>query len=181
MAALTTIARPYAVAAFAVARKDADGGPARWSRSLAALAEICAYPEVGRRLADPGTSAQAKADLLVSLLGEELGQPVQAFVKTLTVNKRLALLPEIHTLFEQYKANLESTLDVVVETAFALDDAQRMALQTRLSRRFDRDVILIEEVNPELIGGVVIRTGDRVIDRSVRGRLQQLAEELLAA
>ena len=84
----------------------------------------------------------------------------------------------IRELFEELKAEAEKTLDVEVQTAFELTPAQLQTLAAALSKRLDRTVNPQQVVNPALIGGVVIRAGDVVVDGSVRGKLSQLAESL---
>lgn len=88
------------------------------------------------------------------------------------------MLPTVRELFEELKAESEKTLDAQVETAYELSNEQLQSLAAALSKRLDRTVNLQQAVNPALIGGVVIRAGDVVVDGSVRGKLSQLAESL---
>jgi len=93
-------------------------------------------------------------------------------------NKRLHLLPEISAQYEMLRAQAESSLDVEVVSAYPLDDAERSRMVEVLKRRFERDIQLTSRVDANLMGGVVIRAGDTVIDGSVRGKLEKLAETL---
>ena len=93
----------------------------------------------------------------------------------LAVNKRLSLLPEIYSLFAQYKANQEKTVDVEVVSAFDLADATRDKLAAVLGKKLEREVKVRTSTDRNLLGGVLIRAGDLVIDGSIRGRLNKLA------
>ena len=95
-------------------------------------------------------------------------------------NKRLALLPEIAALYEQFKANREKSVDVEVATAFELDAAVKDKLATALSGKLERDVNVRTTIDKSLLGGVVVRAADVVIDGSIRGRLNKLAETMNA-
>ncbi len=174
-----TIARPYAKAAFAAA-SGAD--VQHWFRALQTMNEISRVSVMRLLLADPMTSALRKAEIFLAALEDATGvaanTEVANFVKILAANKRLSLLPEINDLFAVYKAQGEKTLAVTIETAMAVGEERLEELRSKLSRRLERHVKLTEKVNDNLIGGAVIRIGDSVIDGSVRGRLQQLAQRL---
>jgi len=81
-------------------------------------------------------------------------------------------------LFEQFKSNREKSVDVNVTTVFELDNDVQQKLSTSLSRKLDRDVNLQTTIDTTLLGGVVIRAADIVIDGSIRGRLAKLAESM---
>jgi F-type H+-transporting ATPase subunit delta len=100
------------------------------------------------------------------------------FVSVLALNKRLGLLPEIHDQFVRFKANLEKSVDVEVISAFDLADAARDKLADVLGRKLERSVNVSTTTDSNLLGGVLIRAGDLVIDGSVRGRLNKLAEAM---
>lgn len=114
----------------------------------------------------------------MDVCGEELDQAARNFVSVLAENKRLELLPEIAVLFEQYKAEQEQSVDVEVTSAFALNADQQDQLAKALSARLRREVRMQTREDASLIGGIVVRAGDLVIDGSVRGKLAQLAEAL---
>ena len=99
-------------------------------------------------------------------------------METLGENDRLNVLPTVYELYEELRAETERTVEGEVETAFELSTEQLNNLAAALSKRLDRTVNLQQVVNPALIGGVVIRAGDVVVDGSVRGKLSQLAESL---
>ena len=181
MAELATLARPYANAAFDVAGRSADQD--RWSRMLWFLARTLAEPGMRALVASPIADAQ-KAYQLLELVREEFGEvaePIRRFVQVLASNKRLALLGEISEQFETLKAEAERTLEVEVISAVALTDAEIERLTAALARRFEREIEVSTAVDESLIGGAVIRAGDTVVDGSVRGKLDKLAESLARA
>jgi F-type H+-transporting ATPase subunit delta len=178
MAQLTTLARPYAKAAFSTA--ETSGQLGAWSKGLGLLAAVAQTPRVAGFLADPSGNSGEQAQTLINLCGNDLDSKVQNFVLVLAANKRLGLLAEIVTLFEQLKAERERTVDVDVVSAFPMDAAAQAQLSAVLKQKLQRDVNLVATVDSSLIGGVVVRAGDTVIDNSVRGRLKKLAEAMTA-
>ena len=174
MAELATLARPYANAAFDIAKSG--GELDRWSRMLALLAAAAREPVIRRLLAEPEIPGEQKAFRLTELVRDELNDRARKFVQVLAANKRLPLLPEIHEQFETLRAEEQSTLDVTVTSAFALSDAESDKLRNALERRFEKEVSMSSAVDSHLIGGAIIRAGDTVIDGSVRGKLAKLAE-----
>lgn len=171
-----TLARPYAKAAFEFA--SAAGRIDAWSGMLSLAAVAVEVPDVAELLKNPRLTSENKVKTLVQLLGSDVDEAFRNFVSTLGDNDRLDVLPTIRELFEELKAEAEKTLDVEVQTAFELTPAQLQTLAAALSKRLDRTVNPQQVVNPALIGGVVIRAGDVVVDGSVRGKLSQLAESL---
>lgn len=173
MAELSTIARPYAKAAFEYARDH--GQLAQWAEQLATASAVVADNRVQAVLNDPALTAEQQAATLGGVCGDTVGTPVRNFIAVLADNKRLALLPQIYVLFAQYKANQEKTVDVDVISAFDLADATREKLAAVLSKKLQRQVQVRTSTDKHLLGGVLIRAGDLVIDGSVRGRLNKLA------
>jgi F-type H+-transporting ATPase subunit delta len=176
MAQLTTLARPYAKAAFSAA--ESTGSLDLWSKGLGLIAALVQDSKVANYLAVPSRSGEKQAATLFELCGADLDAKVHNFVRLLASNKRLVLLPEIFALFEQLKAEREKSIDVDVVSAFALDANATQQLGNVLKQRLQRDVKLTTSVDNTLIGGVVVRAGDLVIDSSVRGRLKKLAESM---
>lgn len=176
MAQLTTLARPYARAAFETATQD--GQLQAWSSMLGLLGNLMLTPKVAEFLSAPARNTGAQAQTLIDLCGSELDSKGQNFVLVLSANKRLPLLPEISVIFEGLKAEHEKTVDVDVISAFSMDSAALTNLAAALKRRLNREVKLNTSVDKSLIGGLVVRAGDLVIDGSVRGKLNKLAETL---
>jgi len=170
-----TLARPYARAAFELAQ--AEGALGAWSQALAFAAEVAKDP----RVAALSTNPRVQPDQLVALHmpnGTKADGAFGNFLSQLAEKRRMTLLPEVGALYETYKRDSESQLLVKVTSAMALDAAQAEQLKASLKRRFKRDIELQLQVDPSLLGGVVIDTGSEVIDGSARGRLQRLASAL---
>ena len=174
MAELTTLARPYAKAVFDVARdaKDLEG----WSKALALMTAVSQQPSVIKLLNSPALTTQQKSASFVNLCGDEINATVVLFISVLSENKRLNLLTPIRELFEILKAKQEKFCDVQVVSAFELDNTVSLALADKLKTVLKSEVSLNTEIDNSLIGGVIIRAGDVVIDGSVKGRLQKLAD-----
>jgi F-type H+-transporting ATPase subunit delta len=174
MAENTTLARPYSKAVFELA--VAQAAIQQWSLDLDLLAVVAKDVQMARALAYPGLTNEQKADLVVDVCGKHLSKEGDNLVRVLAQHGRLPLLPEISVLFEQHKALLDLTVDVTVESAFEIEDLQKKKLQESLQKKLNRKVVLQTTINKSLIGGVVIRAGDTVIDASIKGRLTKLAE-----
>jgi F-type H+-transporting ATPase subunit delta len=176
MAELATLARPYANAVFDLAKGDKTLD--QWSRMLSFLVAASGEPKVRQMLESPDLAAEVKARRLSELCGDELNDRARNLVGVLAQNKRLAALDEIRVQFEERKADEERVLEVEVITAYELAPEQSDKLRQALMRKFDREVNLTGRVDRQVIGGAVIRAGDTVIDASLRGRLDKLAETL---
>jgi F-type H+-transporting ATPase subunit delta len=176
MAELSTLARPYAKAAFEYASEQ--NVLTSWSEQLATAAAVTMHSAMGAVLNNPSMTAQQQSQTVIDVCGDAIGKEVSNYVAILTSNKRLALLPEIYSLFEQYKANHEKSVDVEVVSAFDLADAARDKLAAVLGKKLEREVKVSTSTDSDLLGGVLIRAGDLVIDGSVRGRLNKLAEAM---
>ena len=177
MAELTTVARPYAKAAFEYARDS--GKLADWSAQLGLAAAVAGDEAFSAYLARPTLTAEQQADAFLKAAGDKLGKDVQNFVTEIVHNKRIDALPAIAELFEAFRAELEQSASVTVAAAFELSDAQRDMLAGKLSEKLGRKIAIDEvTIDRSLIGGVVVRSGDLVIDASVRGKLNKLAATL---
>lgn len=176
MAELTTIARPYAEAVFKLAR-DANALPA-WSDMLALAAAVAAEPRIKDLAGNPLVTRRQLADIFLGIGGERLTGEVRNFIQVLVENDRLTLLPEIRDMFEELRRQHEGVLEVAVESAFPLDEAQRAELVRRLQAKYGRAVSATVTVAPELIGGVRVHVGDQVLDASVRARLDAMQASL---
>ncbi|MCK7598047.1 F0F1 ATP synthase subunit delta [Microbulbifer sp. CAU 1566] len=175
MAELSTLARPYAKAAFASAQQSSN--LSGWSVALATAAAVSQNEKIGELLDNPQLTSEVRAEKFLSVCGD-FEQPQQNFIKLLAENHRLALLPEISELFEILKAEAEATLEVEVLSARPLSEEQTQRLTQALSKKFSREVHLHNAVDESLLGGAIVRAGDTVIDGTVRGRLAKLAEAM---
>lgn len=176
MAELSTLARPYARAAFEYAAQADE--LKSWSESLATAGSVAQQPDVVKLLSSPSYTAQQQAATLIELCGDALDQKGQNFLSVLSENHRLQLLPEISLQFDILKANREKAVDVELVAAQELDAEQQQKLSDALSAKLERKVNMQVSLDKSLLGGAVIRAGDTVIDGSIRGRLAKLAESL---
>ena len=168
-----TLARPYARAAFSVAR-DENALPA-WSQALAFAAHVSADPRVATLLGDPRL---ADGDAVALLAPSDAGEGFGRFLAMLAANRRLALLPEVAGLFEELRAEAERVVKARVTSASELPAGELDSLRAALRKRFGREVELETAVDPALIGGAVIDAGDVVIDGSLKGKLERLQTAL---
>lgn len=172
----TTLARPYARAAFEHAR--AAGDLAAWQAALLELASITAEPKVAAAMRDPNQTAAQRAATLSSLAGDAVPSAVANLLAIMADNGRLSLLPAVAMLFDQLKQAVESTVAVHVTSAYPLSDAETQQLAETMQEKLARSITLTSETDPSLLGGALIRADDLVIDGSVRGRLNKLAGTL---
>ena len=173
MSQALTLARPYARAAFAIAR-DGNALPA-WSDALALAARVAADPRVAALLGNPKLAA---ADAVTLLSSDGVGEAFANFLGLLFENRRLPLLPEIAGLFDELRFEAERVVKAKVTSAAALPESELATLKAALCKRFGREVEVETAVDAELIGGAVIDAGDVVIDGSLKGKLGRLQAAL---
>jgi F-type H+-transporting ATPase subunit delta len=178
MAEPSTIARPYAEAAFRLA--DAQGKLAEWSVALANLAAVAADARVRGAVGDPNLPAAKAASLIIAVLAGKLSGEAENFVRVLAENGRLGVVTEIRAHFEALKNEREGTVDAEVYTAFEMDPGQLADLVSRLEKKTGRKVKTRVSVDKSLIGGVKVVIGDKVIDGSARAQLSALENALKA-
>jgi F-type H+-transporting ATPase subunit delta len=164
------------MAVFAQAREENDL-PA-WSDMLAFLDRGVTDPTMAGIIADPRVERGRLASLMLDVGEGVLSNTGKNFVRVLIENHRLALVPEIRQLYEVERADYEGSSRVEVRSAFELDDQYQKVIRDAVAKRTGRDVDFDITVDDTLIGGVVIKVGDTVIDASLRGRLDQLALQL---
>ena len=175
MASESTTARPYARAIFELAEER--GGFEQWSSRLAFWASVVQDDGIRSRLLEPGITAQAKADLIVQV-SDGLDDDSRSLLKLLADNDRLFALPDMQQQFEQLRREAEGEVEAHIVSAYALTDDQSNRIVEALGKRLERKVRITSEVDPELIGGAIIRAGDLVIDGSIRGRLSGLEQSV---
>lgn len=180
MAENVTLARPYAEAAYQLAKSA--NALAAWSDALERLAAIAARPEMEECIGNPRLSPEQLAQLCLDVVASKektgLSAEQQNFVRVLADNDRLIVMPEISALFNELKHDHEGVKDAEIASAFALDDATLTNLVADLERKFGCKIQATVKVDAELIGGVRIAVGDEVIDASVRGKLAAMATAL---
>ncbi|WP_396588086.1 F0F1 ATP synthase subunit delta [Bermanella sp. R86510] len=176
MAELSTLARPYAKAAFQAA---VDAGELQaWSNMLAVASNVTANEEIDEVLSNPSLSGQQQAQTLIDVCGDELNEAGQNLIHVLAEHKRITLLPHILEQFEHLKAEQEKAVDVEIVSAFDVTDETKQKLTQALKAKLDKDVRVTTTVDSSLVGGAIIRAGDLVIDGTLRGKLAKLAEAM---
>ena len=178
MAELSTIARPYAEAAFELARQE-ERLPA-WSQMLSFCAEVVTDPKVAAALDNPRLDVGARESLLLSIAGDRLDAQGRNFIHVLVEAGRIAVLPEIAAQFDALKDDAEATAKALIESALPLSDAELAGLTQALAKRFGRRIEATVSVDPSLIGGARITVGDAVIDGSVQAKLAAMSAQLRA-
>ena len=176
MSNATTLARPYAKAAFELA--SADNTVASWDGMLGLAGAAVTEKSLAGLLESPHASSGQIVQILTDTAGERFDEKFRKFLAVLAENKRLALLPEIMLLYQELREDAEKLLRVRVVSAFPLDEDQATRLQQALAKRFDREILLEPEVDKSVIGGAVIYAGDQVIDGSLKDRLTRLSNSL---
>jgi F-type H+-transporting ATPase subunit delta len=178
MAELATIARPYAEAAFSLAR-ERNALP-QWSQMLRLAGAVIVDPKVAQALDNPRLDAAAKEALLLSVCGDTLDAGGRHCIRVLVEADRVMLLPTIHALFETLKDQADGVAKALIETAYPFTGNELPELTTALERRFGKKIEATVVVNPDLIGGARITVGDAVIDGTVQEQLRQMAQQLRA-
>jgi len=176
MSELTTLARPYAAAVFKRAKETNTAD--QWSAALTFMAAVFSDAEMQALVANPRVSRKDLLALALDVCGGQIDQEGVNFLKLLAQNNRLALLPAIAALFEDYKAEAEGYAKVELSTAFEFSEETWFKLVAALEKTFSKKLQINVTVDKSLIGGVLVRAGDRVIDGSIRGQLQQMQKAL---
>lgn len=173
---VSALARPYGLAAFKQAREE--GKVDEWSEMLRLLVLIMHDPTMRGLVANPKIDDAQVAGLIVDVAGDGLSKTGKNFVRILAENERLTEMEAIAAIFERERDALEGRSHVAVTSAFELSDEERQRIAESMSKRLGTEVDVSVKVDSSLIGGVVIRSGDTVIDASLRGRLSQLGQAL---
>ncbi|WP_155158773.1 F0F1 ATP synthase subunit delta [Sansalvadorimonas verongulae] len=178
---LITCARPYATAAFRFALEQQ--ALESWSHSLNNCAVLVLDESVSQLLDQPSLTPQQKADAFLSLYdscleNSPLEQGMQNFLRTLCENCKAVLLPQIAALFDTLKAEQEHSIEAEVASPFPLSREQQQILAEKLSKRLGAQVTLKNCIDRDMIGGLIIRAGDLVIDNCIRTRLAKLAHAM---
>ena len=178
MARPTSAARRYAEAIFEIASRD--GTQDRWATDLALATSVIGDEQVARIVNSPAVPLADRANILGSMLGDRLAWPAINLVKLLDVRGRLTLLPAIAVQYVRLLDRSRGVVAATVTSAAPLDADEMAAVQSRIETMTGRTVRLAPMVDPALMGGLTLRVGDRLIDASVRGRLERLRDQLVA-
>lgn len=181
MAELTTVARPYAEAAFRAAVEA--GQVSVFGDRLQVLGTVAAHAQMISLLGNPNVAAKQKVELLASLAGGEINgempAPVTSLLAMLIENGKTRLLPFIAEHFQRLQRAHEGVIKVTVSSAFPLSEADQASLATTLGKKYGKRVEMEVKVDESLIGGVRVQVGDEVVHASVRDMLNQMAASLV--
>lgn len=175
MSELTTVARPYAKAAFDFAVESQ--AVSNWNDMLIFASEVAKNDDIEAFLSG-SHSPEVTSDLFIKVCGEQLNENGQNFVKVLAENGRLVALPAVAELFAELKAQYENEIEVDVTSATAMTAEQETALSAALEKRLARKIKLNCNVDDSVVGGLLIKAGDTVIDATIRGKLDRLSHVL---
>jgi F-type H+-transporting ATPase subunit delta len=176
MADFTTAARPYAKAVYDLANQN--NGLDSWSDALANLANIVNDAQMAEMLSNPDLGKQQKGELVIQVMGDNLNQQQQNLVKLMAENSRLTLMSDVLEQFEVARAKADNKIEAEVVSAFELSAEQQDELVNTLKNKFGCDVTLTTTIDESLIGGVIIKAGDTIIDASMKSQLDSLALSL---
>lgn len=171
-------ARRYAEAAFQVALRDDT--LADWRSGLDLAADIAGDERALKVLANPAIPVERRAEALTGLLGERVTGPVRNLIQLLLRRGRIEELPQVAAQFRRLDDERQGITHATATSAAALDPDEIRALTSRLEETTGGRIALDVQVDPSLLGGLVVRVGDRLIDGSVRGRLERLRNQLIS-
>ncbi len=176
MAELATIARPYAEAAFTLAKQR--GELAEWSAMLSLMVSVYGDPVFQSAIGAPSVTSDDIERLMLAICGERIDGNARNFIQLLIENGRLSTIREVHKLYERLKSEDEGVVDAHIASAYPLQDQQLEKIVTLLAKRYSKKISPTVNVDEDLIGGIKVQVGDKVWDASVRGRLQEMAVAL---
>lgn len=175
MSELTTVARPYAKAAFDFAVEQS--AIEKWHEMITFAAAVAADETMASFLSGAET-LDKKVEVFVAVCGDELDEKAQNFVRIMAENDRFKALPAVAKLFAELRAEYEKEIAVDVTSAVKLTKKQQTELAKTLEKRFSRKVKLNCTVDESIVSGLYIKADDTVIDGTVRGKLNRLAHAL---
>ncbi|CAA6810770.1 MAG: ATP synthase delta chain (EC [uncultured Thiotrichaceae bacterium] len=176
MSELTTTARPYARAVFELAKEN--GTLTEWSDALSFMGAVASDENVASVLDTPTLTREGKAEAFIELCESNIDDKQQNLVKLLAEYGRIEILPQVSTLFEAMKDEEEGSIEATIVSTSELSDEEKDKIATALKARLDRDVKITTEIDKSILGGMIIRAGDMVIDGSIQGRLQKMTHAL---
>jgi F-type H+-transporting ATPase subunit delta len=173
MAELATLARPYAEAVFDTARESEDF--ALWSETLSFLTSVLENPMVNAVIAHPRIDKNTVRRILLDICESQMTDIGVNLVKVLMDNDKLSIIPHIAFQYERLRSEYQGYVEVEIASAYPVTPVQQQQAEAALQRRLGKGIVIKITIDNTLIGGWLIRIGDQVIDLSIRGRLQQLA------
>lgn len=176
MAEAITVARPYALAAWRHA--ETEGSADLWSDMLGFMADVIRNETMAKIVADPRVDAGQLSQLMLDICGGRLNATAESFVKLLVENGKLSLMPQISAVFAALKSEAGGTVEATLLAAYPVNAKFEQDIAAAMKKRLNREVKFTTEEDKSLLGGVIIRVGDMVIDASVKGQIEALATEL---
>lgn len=175
----STTTKRYARAVFDLASESGD--IEGWRRRLARLEELFDDPQVQGIVANPALPPAQRIGVVDVLDDGSLGPEGRNLGKLLVEARATGGMAQLREEYDRLDDEVAGRVRATATTAVPFEAQDRERLVADLSRRFDREVRLQVRVDPEILGGLVLQVGDRLIDASVRTRLQQLRRELATA
>lgn len=176
MSERATLARPYATAAFNFAVEHHD--VVHWQSMLTFAAEVSRNKNIVDMLSGTVVAIEKLAETFIAVCGENINVFAQNLIRIMSENRRLAILPEVLQHFMLLCEQKNGTVKVDVITARPLKKEQMIKIIAAMEQHLSRKVKLNCTLNTSVVAGCIIRAGDMVIDGSVRGRLERLADVL---
>ena len=176
MSELATLARPYAVAVFKRAKETT--AIEKWSKDLAFMSTVLDHKDISVVIDNPKVNKQALSAFVLDICQGQVNEEAENLLQLLVQNNRLTLVPIIATLFEAYKTEDAGYVDVEVVVAYAFSKEDKPKFASTLEKTLGKKVNMNVTIDKSLIGGVLVRAGDRVIDGSIRGQLQHMQKTL---
>ena len=155
-----------------------DSNLAAWDDMLSTVASVTADASMAGWLQSPHSTASKAVEIVVVAIGGEVDACFQGYLGVLADNDRLSLCSEISRMFQQLRQQAEKRLEVRVVSATPLQSSEAERMRAALAKRFDCEITLNNDVDPEILGGAIIYAGDQVIDGSITGRLKRLEASL---
>ncbi len=178
MAELTTVARPYAEAAFRAAL-ESSASP-QFGDALRALGIAASNVQMASMLGNPRVTAAEKADVLAASTGSSISPILANLIAVLLENGKASLLPFISEHFERLQREHDGVIKATITSAYALSDSDRAGLIDALARKYGKKVVADVKVDDSLIGGARVQVGDDVVHASVRDTLDKMKQALMA-
>ena len=176
MSELTTIARPYAKAIYEIASESNKVDA--WSDALGLMSAVASDAAMIDVLDSPRLKKEQKGELFLKVIGDKLDSAQKNLVQLMAQNGRLKIMADVAEQFEVYRAAAQGKVDATAVSAFPLTKAQENAITSTLKAKLGREVTLTTSTDASLIGGVVIKAGDIIIDGSMKAQLAMLATAL---
>lgn len=178
MAEISTLARPYAQAIFNLA--NANNNLKAWSDTLALLSGVATDKSMVEIINNPDVTNEQTVTLFIDICKDNLDEQGINFIKLAAVNNRLEVIPSIAESFETLRAEAEGSIKAQVISAYAVNATQKKSIAAALKKKLGREVTITTKTDKSLLGGVIIRAGDMVIDGSVKTQLEKITHSLLS-